>query len=433
MELSKIDKHIASLKKITIFLGCCLFALLFEHAVTHILTTEGAAESVFSHSAFYNWLISAGSPKISQNHTVLIDDSPDDRYKEIFPDIGGPCGDKGKRKALALLLEKIEQQHPAVIVLDHFFTEACANDDPGTDALKTSVLNISKQIPIVIGRLASTEEKKKENNTDNTKSIPFLEPTHATLNFENSSPRHKIIEGIINPVKDIKKLPLYWYVRRSAKSDEYARIPTLSFAAVQASIEKGLLNPNESKDRLAERSKLKAQMEMLSKLKEHPFISFIEPTQFKKLVPAVALMLDDPSTKNTNLKDKIVIIGETNSLNDQWKNTYGIQIPGMEMQANYIEAILDNRFFKNCIWLDFIVGFLIFVLVYWADHRIRATWAFVLVLCLIFLFSFLLLLLPVPLFSYYINPITISFLGVAIIISHRFFHIFDIDNQKDKG
>jgi CHASE2 domain len=433
MEVSKIDNHMLSLKKITIFLVCCLFALLFEHAITHFLTTEWAAESAFSHSAFYNKFISAGSPKIRQNHTVIIDDSPDDRYKLIFPDIGGPCGEKGKRKALALLLEKIGPQYPSVIVLDHYFTEACAYNDPGTEALKTSILNISKQIPIVIGRLASTDEKKKENNTDNTKTIPYLESTHATLNFENSLPGHKIIEGILNPVNDTKKLPLYWSIKHSEKSNQVDRIPTLSFAAVQASIEKGLLNPKVTKDRLAELSKLKAQLEMLSKLQDHPFIRFIEPTQFEKPVPAVRLMLDDPSTKNTNFEDKIIIIGETKNLYDQWENTHGDKVPGMQMQANYIEAILENRFFKNSIWLDLIVGFPIFVLVCWADRRLHATWAFVLALCLIFLFSFLLLLLPVPLFGYYINPITISFLGVAIIISHRFFHILDIDNQKDKG
>ena len=100
-----------------------LSAYLVEDWVTHSMAIQPVADSIFNLRTVYQWLITAGPRELRPNYTVLIDINPetDAEYKKLAREPGNPCGDKGTRNALALILKKIDEQNPAEIVIDKFF------------------------------------------------------------------------------------------------------------------------------------------------------------------------------------------------------------------------------------------------------------------------------------------------------------------------
>ena len=115
---------------------------------------------------------------------------------------------------------------------------------------------------------------------------------------------------------------------------------------------------------------------------------------------------------------------EANQLDNQYDkhdSVFNSKIPGVILQANYIEAMLDQRCYEPIRWLDYVIGFLVFAAVYFCGLTTDSVLKLFVRLSLILSGVFLLIYLPVVLFGFYISPITISSLGIAIIITHRFF------------
>lgn len=405
---------------IALFLAPYLLAFLFEHKVTESMGKQYVADSVFNLSAIYQKLITAGPRELRQNYTVLVDIDPvtDKKYRDATNNTPSPCGkeDEGSRNALAKLLNKIDEEKPAEIVVDKYFPETCSEKDPGTNTLKNTLQRISKRTPIVIGRRAVIQEQLNDKSGA-TEKIRMLMPSQNLLKFADTQ-ESKITEGIVNLDPDNRKLALKWSVRPDKDSDSEKTISTLSFAAVKAYYE------NQS-----ELSKVEAQyprIKSLLELNKNPYISFIEPEKFE-LIPAGTLIAPEPSDNFSRLRGKIVIIGESANADDKHDSVFGRQIAGFILQANYIEAMLDQRYFKSVIWLDYALGFLVFVIVYFAGLNIspirqwRDNLKLLVLLVLILCGIFLLLYLSVVLFGIYINPITISMLAIVIIITHHFF------------
>ncbi|MGH9957400.1 MAG: hypothetical protein ACREBC_09755, partial [Pyrinomonadaceae bacterium] len=92
-------------------------------------------------------------------------------------------------------------------------------------------------------------------------------------------------------------------------------------------------------------------------------------------------------------------------------------LPGMVLHANYIEALLDERYFKPIPWLDYIFGFLLFYVIelIWYHH---APWRALLWGLAVITGAFVLLSLLVVHVGWYINPVAISLLALIIRFSH---------------
>ncbi len=412
---------------VILFLSPYLFAFLFEHKVTESMEKQYVADSVFNLSAVYQRLITAGPRELRQNYTALVDINPvtDKKYKDATNNMTTPCGNEGEgtRNALAQLLNKIDEEKPAEIVIDKYFPDVCPEKDPGTNNLKDTLQKISKGTPIVIGRRAMTQELLNDKK-EYSETIRVLKPSQNLLKFVNTS-EPKIVEGIVNLDLDNRKLALKWSVKPDANI-ETQKIPTLSFAAVKAYYE------NQSEQSVVKDSGIKKledkypRIKKLLELDKNPYISFIEPEKFE-LIPAGTLIAPEPLDDFSRLRGKIVIIGESDNEDDKHDSVFGKQIPGFILQANYIEAMLDQRYYESITWLDYAVGFVVFVVVYFSGLNIRSLckWFENLkllgYLMLILSVVFLLLYLSVALLGIYINPITISTLAIVIIITHHFF------------
>lgn len=422
-----IKKKLTNPVVVVLFLAPYLFAFLFEHKVTESMEKQYVADSVFNLSAVYQRLITAGPRELRQNYTALIDINPvtDKKYKDATNNVVAPCGNEGEgtRNALAQLLNKIDEEKPAEIVIDKYFPDVCPEKDPGTNNLKDTLQKISKRTPIVIGRRAMKQDLLNDK-TKYSETIRVLQPSQNLLRFIDTS-EYKIVEGIVNLDLDNRKLALRWSVRPD-KNSQTKEIPTLSFAAVKAYYE------NQSEPSATINSGIKKIEDKYPKIKKlltldkNPYISFIEPSKFE-LIPAGTLIIPNPSEDFSRLRGKIVIIGESGNEDDRHDGVFGKQIPGFILQANYIEAMLDQRYYKSIAWLDYAVGFLVFVVVCFSGLNICSLckWRENLkllgnLICVLGVI-FLLLHLSVVWFGIYINPITISVLAIVIIITHHFF------------
>lgn len=403
------------LKTFLLLLLPYLGAFLFEHLVTESMEQKYVADSVFNLRSIYQSLITAGPREIRPNYTVIIDINPktDMNYTNLFPEVGSPCGEKGTRNALAQLLTKINEQRPAEIVIDKFFNVSCEDEDIGTKNLLAALQNISKETPIIIGRLAPYDN---QDNVENNRWPPVLERSQPLLTFKNTGlkatdkRKPHIVEGIVNIDPDNRKTALEWWVRRDEKS-QAENIPTLSFAAVKIFFETQSPSPTSKNPAI----------DKLLELDHNPYVSFIERPKFDSLlISAGQLISDDASINPSRLRGKIAIIGESANQYDQ-HNLFDKNIPGVMLQANYIEAMLDQRYYKPTPWLDYAIGFLVFFLIYYYAQNIQVWWKLLIYIVAILIITFLLLFLPVVLWGIYINPISISGLGIAIIFVHLFF------------
>src|SRR5262249_29990750 len=61
-----------------------------------------------------------------------------------------------------------------------------------------------------------------------------------------------------------------------------------------------------------------------------------------------------------SLRGRIVIIGEDNPSIDRHRIVIG-SVPGLLVQANHVEALLDERVFPSPPWMNYTCGFAIFV------------------------------------------------------------------------
>lgn len=396
------------------FLIWCLCTFTAELLLTHFINHQNVADSIFNLRTVYQKLITAGPRELRQNYTALVVINPDedDDYKQAVQDVRNPCGERGTRIALAKILNKIAKQNPSVIVIDKFFSIACKDDYEGTEQLKNTLKEIGLHTPIVIGMLAPY-------GTEHSGPVPVLEksqlfPTSESDNINN------IHQGIVNIDPDNRKLALTWLV----KSDENAKakeIDTLAFAAVKAYYQ---TQSGPSATEYPEVIKL-------SVLNKNPYISFIDPAKFELKIPAGKLMKSDSSENFPQLRGKIVIIGESGNQYDKHDSVFNSKMDGFILQANYIEAMLDQRYYESIPWLDYVIGFFVFVAVYAADKAPCSTRKLLTHLSIILVGTCLVIYSLVGLVGFYMNPVAISSLILVIVIMHHFFPNHHQPQQKE--
>jgi CHASE2 domain-containing sensor protein len=396
------------------FVLACLLVFLFELYVEHALQpkpdeTEPQPESLlaaplFGLSGFYQRLVTGGPRKPVQKFTALVDtlDREDKYYARLTGYTYNPCD---RRPALAKLLRKIAQASPSVIVLDYSFRSQECPPDRRTDALLKAVADVSLTTPVVIGLRIDRSSRQLES----------------ALSFRQF-PRPLLNEGLIEFDPDTKKLPLKWKVRENcvSGSTELRAVETLSLTVARA------FDPD-----------LERRYERLSGFlgaKEedavHPYVSFLRPDQMP-LTPAGALLCgpnykDDRAGRAATcekfpkalaaLRGKIVVVGASDA-DDRHLSPIG-NVHGFILQANYIEALLDQRYFTPAHTLvDDFLGFCIFLAFMAAAHFAKPAWTLaywgITVLAAGLTVYFLIMHL-----GYYTNPVAVSVLALLFNIGH---------------
>jgi len=152
----------------------------------------------------------------------------------------------------------------------------------------------------------------------------FIKPLPAAVALLDS----RVHPGLVQLNADYRKIPLSWRVFSNDGAAPYA-MDTISVAAVRAFSGNGdLLN----------------KLNMLQREGRHPFTSFAKEQDFL-IVPAATIMarLADSS----DLKNRIVLVSIIDpEHNDDTHDTFMGKVPGVVLQANYVEALMDGRFLR---------------------------------------------------------------------------------------
>jgi CHASE2 domain-containing sensor protein len=292
------------------------------------------SESLITASGFYQRIITARRNPIDR-FTAIVEIDPKIDYPNVND--SNVCAE---REFLAHLLTRINIANPAMIVIDKYFgRDTCGPGDVGTKALLDVITKLRATRPIVVGSRTDTLELQSGGKIQ---ARSYIVP-QLPFGPEDSQFR----EGIINIASDNRRLPLQWLVSRDESSARNGvRVVRDTFALAVAKLyDPDLLRKSPRLARLIDAG-------------EQPFIGFLDVPQFKESHLYASAVCSSsprqttaaPNCENeaplpSSLRNRIVLIGE-NDDRDEFSSIVG-RIPGFYLQANYIEALLDDRYYRS--------------------------------------------------------------------------------------
>jgi CHASE2 domain-containing sensor protein len=383
--------------------------LMFEHALASEERPSAYVDSLFALTGLYQRVLSAPRRPVVR-HIAIVEIDPQKDLQGISA--SNICVE---RDFLAKLLTDIAEAHPALIVVDKSFGKTtCPADDPGTRALLTTAAEIKKSgVGLIVGlRTRSLPSTPQQHTTTGVSAV--LDPT---LDFGDGNALH----AIINIAKDNRRLPLQWRVYETKTADTPVVKDTLALAAAR-SYEPYLL----------EKSPL---LRTILDSGEQPFIGFLDTDHFSlhryyaghvvcgaQVQPDTA-WADCSNDPVAGLRNKIVLVAERDLDRDQHHSTTIGNVPGFYLQANYIEALLDDRYFRQGGHvLDFASGFVFLVLleliliVY--HGRLAAT---IFLIGAMTAVTYAAIYLTIMHIGWYIDPVPLGATAVTIKVLHLFY------------
>jgi len=278
-----------------------------------------------------------------------------------------------QRQFMARLLQKVGSANPAVIVVDKWYApDTCAADDPGTEELRHALRTISQRIPIIVALDAYDEVELRRAQPGVLAELVkkgfksselILKPA---LALEEGKPSAGIGYGLAALNYDTRKIPLSWPTYNSFKEVGRERPRMLATLAVAAAAK---YDPDFS---------ARGPFGELGTKGRHPFTNFLTEEQMRPY-SAIDLMCNQEHEKQFNwrlcqadegnknyldaLRSRIVIIGEVAPDQDFHETAVG-ELPGVVLQANYVESLLDDRYLRPvAAWIQFLVSLIWFAIV----------------------------------------------------------------------
>lgn len=217
-------------------------------------------------------------------------------------------------------------------------------------------------------------------------------------------------EGIMNLDTDSTRIALGWTVRR----EEGAAPAWVNGLALEAA--------RAYEPLLFEKY---PRLRALVDARSNPYMSLIEPKdlvvfQGGDLLCALAApsaRMQPPCAERPAarvdvdyLRGRIVIVGERSPTLDRHRSVVGDgDVQGMDLQANALEALLDQRYFAPVpAWINYLVGFLFFMAIEAALVDSHGILRSLLWIGAAVGLTFLLMSLTVRYLGYYVNPVTVS-------------------------
>jgi len=387
----------------------CLAVYGVETLVESILESEEhgrspLARSIFELSGLYQRVVTVGWRKPEPRFTTIVELNIENDPRLRAVSLNMVCD---QRAFLADLIEKLAALNPAAIVLDKYFgADTCVRHPKGTLALERAIANASRAgVPVVVGVYAARAENQSEERSELR-----LDPSLFTGNPD-------VTQGIVNIDRDSRRMALRWCGSVDGQ---------------------GTTQP-EWCETLAVRGSRKYDAQIMVKyprLKQlmtsdtRPYVSFMRPEQFCRY----AVLGDGGLVKGTDrrcpvdpengavstryMRGKIVVVGETTRDIDTHMSVVG-PVSGVFMQANFIEALLDDRYFRPVPALDYVFGVSMFLAVTWFGTKMHRTpvWALAMiglsVMAMVGLVVGLILL-----GGLYVNPVGVSVLALLFDGSH---------------
>jgi CHASE2 domain-containing sensor protein len=431
---SSKEKPRFTLRDLVIFVLACVLSAVMEHGIDGFLHNEmsfhrkgdhvPAAERLFELSGVYQLLMTGGPRKPVQKFTMLVDiAAKNDRYySSLFDHVIDPCE---RRNALADLIDRIASASPAVIVLDaQFAYNQCRGDSEQTAHLQATIGRVSSTTPFVLGR-----------KLDQSKRV--LIPTLAFPVVHGQS----VYEGLLHLDPDTKKLPLKWRAAMdSASAVKTSGRPFMDTLALKAA-EAYDIRLLQKYPRLQE---FMNETNTSTGDASHPYVSFLKPEQFTVFAAgallcgqnfAAATRADAASRCESvpaalrSLRGKIVVVGASDE-SDAYLSPVG-EVYGFVLHANYIEALLDQRYFAPASEpVNYLFGFVMFAAILFSLREPKPVKRMAMFVATIIV-AYLLVYFSVMFLGYYLNPALLSTAWLAIIIAHHVYEKLIHRGEKD--
>jgi len=274
-----------------------------------------------------------------------------------------------KRLFLAKLVKAVEEIHPSLIALDIWFPQnACPSNDPGTDALLESIQGSS--VPIVVSMETYPPSEFAKIANDQTANKGDDRPVVSEAQFEQTrtgrlvlgrdltfrSESHKngpgnvmlVNVGLVRIAADIKKIPLTWPVYEVQPNGDLGDVrvmPSLSLVAA------------ETYEREISNGRVSSRLRDLVDAEAFPYITSLSPeksagapngipvTDALKLVCG-SLPAADWTRCGAENRSALVSVAPIVMIS-QWTSSdvHGDPpMPGDVLQANYMEALLEESY-----------------------------------------------------------------------------------------
>ncbi len=376
------------------FVAACIVSYASDAWLDHGLNSgesNGLNQLALSFSGLYQGIVAQPRYPMPRYTTVIEIDPERDPGSVSLHDI---CQ---QRKMMTVLLRKVAMAMPSVIVIDKYFGQGSCSDDVNVP-LANAISEISGRIPLIVGRRV-------------VESVGYLLPS---LPFDGAR------EAIVNIDPDTRKLPLKWRVfatKEDVASGETVSRETLALKAADA-YERGQLLPRHPR--------LKRLLDPV----QHPYISFLAMDQFEQfrffagyvLCGRVVSLGQDATAcpgwapELKALSGKVVVIGELNRDEDEHSTVIG-RIPGLYLQANFIEALLDDRFYQGAPLFNYVIGFAFVVCIELALTFVRSSWGRLVAISVLTAAMLLAVYIVIADFHLYLNPLPL----VAIALFARLF------------
>ncbi len=260
-----------------------------------------------------------------------------------------------RRIYIAELLKAAVVVEPKVVVLDLWLDASC-QDAASADFLRKEVADFSTHTPIVFGLGSYNPNEIKASFPAEFIRMkaqrPPLEDTQLVL-IPSLDPGTPGSQGVAEVNSDNRKIPLSWPMFSQFNTqvpEEPKRMDSLSIAAVRA------FDPRHPA--LARVGALAGDGSPVPSSEDHPFTSFLREEDFP-VYSALDVICTQATDKQTNplcanfqqgnrdlrLKGRVLVVGVVGTGADIHQTVIG-KVPGVMLQANYIQSLLDLRVYK---------------------------------------------------------------------------------------
>ena len=259
-----------------------------------------------------------------------------------------------QREFTARVIERLNELRTSVIALDKFYgRKTCGDDDPGTRQLQEAIHRSHATIILGLDSIITPETKV------NGRKVCLKLNRQSTLSFD--LPNDQL--GLVRMDANTKLVPLVWPVETDEDKPKIIDIPTLSFATAKAA------NPEVVQTKLIEKA-VRTHQQPYSTRVAIPVFSAIRILCGSAYTGASDWRTCSPGEGPRELSNGVVLIGN-HQPGEDWHKEVGRQegLYGVDLQANYVAAILDQRsyipllspesnlFFIGCVLLALHVGF----------------------------------------------------------------------------
>jgi hypothetical protein len=328
----------------------------------------------------YWYEVALGRPETHAQHVVIVTIGPDMPAKLVQGTSSQPLTNISpvceRRLYEATLLEALSAAHPKVIVADMWLDPKGCTDAIAKGVLLTELANVN--VPLVFGlptydpaaliKAFPAEFSQARNRLPPLKStelvlMPILHPPRSSTN--------SVSEGTVELNSDVRKIPLSWPVYEDIESigkpNQPRRLDSLAIATIRA------FDPNNKS--LSIVGALLPNGSPTASIELHPYTSLL-PEEQLPIYTALDVLCSHPiasfpkenchgTPSVGDLSNKIVVTGLAGLGGDIHQSPIG-DVPGVVLQANYMESLMDGRVFKPVpVTIQIVVGIIWLAIIFW--------------------------------------------------------------------